>query len=128
MEHDMANPDDFEDDEEFINFWFKPTEKSDNSNVPLHTHNIEQIREYAYEAFDKLDINGNGFIETSELYEALDDPSTSMKEKSYIMFLLTHQDEISDCEDEGVEEMVNGISRLDIDMYFRLILSKIQTA
>ncbi len=120
----MANFVETEDDDEFIKLWFKQGEDSTSSSVSLHTHNIEQIRQYAYEAFDKLDTNGNGFIETSELYAALDDPQTSMKEKSYIMFLLTHQEEISDCEDEGVDEMVNGISRIDLDSYFRLILDR----
>jgi len=115
------------DDDDFANAWLfsqsdsiQSVEKKPN----IVQQNIEAIRAYAYEAFDKLDTNGNGFIETSELYAALDDSGTSMKEKSYIMFLLTHQEEISDCEDEGVAEMVNGISRLDIDMYFRLILNR----
>ncbi len=121
----MANPEETEDDDEFVNLWFKQKEESVDSSVSLHTQNIEQIRQYAYEAFDKLDTNGNGFIETSELYAALDDPETPMKEKSYIMFLLTHQEEISDCEDEGVPEMVNGISRLDLDLYFKLILYRL---
>jgi len=35
--------------------------------------NMEAIKAYAYEAFDKLDRNHNGFIETDELYAAMDD-------------------------------------------------------
>ena len=116
------------DDDDFANAWLYP--KSDSVQTAekkpdIVQQNIEAIRAYAYEAFDKLDTNGNGFIETSELYDALEDENIPMREKSYIMFLLNHQDEISDCEDEGVPEMVDGISRMDLEHYFRIIISRL---
>ncbi len=114
------------DDDEFANAWLYPQpEKTSEKKPDVVQQNIEAIREYAYEAFDKLDTNGNGFIETSELYDALEDDTIPMREKSYIMFLLNHQDEISDCEDEGVAEMVDGISRMDLEQYFRIILQRL---
>jgi len=106
-----------EENEEFASAWFSKTN--------IVQQNIEAIRAYAYEAFDKLDTNGNGFIETEELYAAIDDENIPMREKSYIMFLLTHQQEIADSQDEGVEDMRDGISRLDIEHYFKLVLERI---
>ncbi|MCW5821905.1 MAG: hypothetical protein KIT34_03830 [Cyanobacteria bacterium TGS_CYA1] len=115
-------------DDDFANAWLYPqaeTAGTDQKKPDVVQQNIEAIRAYAYESFDKLDTNGNGFIETSELYDALEDENTPMREKSYIMFLLNHQDEISDCEDEGVPEMVDGISRMDLEHYFRIIISRL---
>lgn len=106
-----------EENEDFAVAWF--------SNTNIVQQNIEAIRAYAYDAFDKLDTNGNGFIETEELYAAIDDENTPMREKSYIMFLLTHQQEIADAQDEGVEDMREGISRLDIEHYFKLVLARL---
>ena len=123
----MSNSSNLEDDEDFSNDWFRPQQpdESGEKKQNIVQHNIEQIRNYAYEAFDKLDTNGNGFIETDELYAALDDENVPMREKSYIMFLLSHQQEIADSQDEGVEEMSDGISRLDIEHYFQLVLERI---
>lgn len=116
------------DDDDFANAWLfsqsdsiQSVEKKPN----IVQQNIEAIRAYAYEAFDKLDTNGNGFIETEELYAAIDDENLPMREKSYIMFLLTHQQEIADSQDEGVEDMRDGISRLDIEHYFKLVLAQL---
>lgn len=87
--------------------------------------NFDQIRSFAYQAFDKLDKNGNGFIETDELYEALNDPNLDMREKSYVTFLLTNQKEIADSVNEGIDPTENGISRLDIELYFKLAISRL---
>lgn len=113
----MSTTHNLEDNEEFASAWF--------SNANIVQQNIEAIRVYAYEAFDKLDTNGNGFIETEELYAAIDNEDIPMREKSYIMFLLTHQQEIADSQDEGVEDMRDGISRLDIEHYFKLVLARL---
>ncbi len=117
---------DMEDDEDFANEWFKqPLDEFGEKKQNILQQNIEAIRKYAYEMFDILDTNGNGFIETDELYAALDDDDVPMREKSYIMFLLSHQQEIADSQDEGVEEMSDGISRLDIEKYFSLVMERI---
>lgn len=122
----MSNNIDFEDDDEFANKWFAPSfSETGEPKLNIVQQNFEAIRIYAYEAFDRLDTNGNGFIETEELYAALDHENTSMREKSYIMFLLTHQQEIADSQDEGVEDMRDGISRLDIEHYFNLVRARL---
>lgn len=87
--------------------------------------NFDQIRQFAYESFDKLDANGNGFIETHELYDALHDPKLDMREKSYVTFLLTNQKEIADSVNEGIDPTQGGISRLDIELYFKLAISRL---
>ncbi len=87
--------------------------------------NFDQIRLFAYEAFDKLDANDNGFIETEELYAALENPALDMREKSYVTFLLTNQKEIADSVNEGIDPTQNGISRLDIELYFKLAISRL---
>lgn len=86
---------------------------------------LEEIKQYAYEAFDKLDKNGNGFIETDELYSFLEDANTPMREKSFITFLVTNQAEIAQSCHEGGSDHEKGISRLDLEFYFKLIISKV---
>jgi hypothetical protein len=101
----------------------RPT--SETKKISPVRQNIEQIKQFAYDAFDRLDTNKNGFIETDELYAAMNDENTPMREKSYIMFLLTNQKEIAEQAHEGDPEYKDGISRADLELYFRLILSRI---
>lgn len=86
---------------------------------------LEEIKEYVYSAFDKLDRNGNGFIETEELYAALEESSTPMREKSFITFLLMNQGDLSDMVKETSTDQSPGISRLDLDKYFNLAIKKL---
>ncbi len=114
-------------DKQFQNSWFsqyrgQPEIKSKAN--PL-AQNFEEIKQYAYAAFDQLDKNGNGFIETSELSAALNDANMPMREKSFITFLLNHQREIADTVLEGQPENKDGISRLDLDGYFKLVLGNL---
>lgn len=115
-------------DDQFADAWFsKPVtqvEQGAKKMSPVQK-SIEKIKQYAYDAFDKLDTNGNGFIENDELIAALDDPNTPMREKSFITFLLSNQTDIAESCKEGAEEHKNGISRLDIEFYFRLVISKL---
>ena len=82
---------------------------------------IDAIRDYAYEAFDRLDKDGNGFIESTELHLARLDPSMSAKEKSFIAFLLNNQEAIADMVAEVAPGPRLGISRDDLESYFGLI-------
>jgi hypothetical protein len=84
---------------------------------------INDVKEYAYRAFDKLDQNGNGYIETDELQAFLKDADTQEREKSFITFLLNNQEAISHQVQEGATAPKNGISRLDLDAYFKLVLA-----
>jgi EF-hand domain len=82
---------------------------------------IAAIRDYAYAAFDRLDRNGNGFIERSELYAALSDQSVDAREKSFISFLLNNQEAISEMVQEEESGPRLGLSRGDLESYFALI-------
>jgi hypothetical protein len=117
-------------DSDFQNAWLSksvtaaPAEASKKMS-PVQ-RSLEEIKQYAYEAFDRLDKNSNGFIETDELYSVLEDANTPMREKSFITFLLNNQQEISDaCKEDG-NLPSTGISRLDLEFYFRLIIGQIK--
>ena len=102
------------------------SEKSDRSWMDKgseddEVHDIASIRDYAYEAFDRLDKDGNGFIESTELHLARLDPAMSAKEKSFIAFLLNNQEAIADMVAEENPGPRLGISRGDLESYFGLI-------
>ncbi len=115
-------------DSDFQNAWMSksvtaPSSEPAKKMSPVQ-RSLEEIKKYAYEAFDKLDANGNGFIETDELNAFLQDPDTPMREKSFITFLLSNQQEISEaCREDGNLPQT-GISRLDLEFYFRLIIAQ----
>jgi hypothetical protein len=116
-------------DPSFDNAWFSrgpaaPEPGAVAKKVSPVQRSIEEIKTYAYEAFDKLDSNKNGFIEMDELAASLNDPNVPMREKSFISFLINNHDDIEKACSEGGEAK-NGISRLDIEFYFRLVISQL---
>jgi hypothetical protein len=114
-------------DDDFQDVWFSRSVAPADGAKKLSPvqKSIEEIKQYAYDAFDKLDTNKNGFIENDELVAALNDANTPMREKSFITFLLTNQEEIAASCKEGTGSDAHGISRLDIEFYFRLVISKL---
>ena len=116
-------------DPAFQNAWFSlsvdPQAAAPQKKMSPAQRNLDDIKKYAYEAFDLLDTNQNGFIESSELQVVLADPATPMREKSFVMFLLSNQQEIADSVQEGTPEYRDGISRLDIDQYFKIVMSRL---
>lgn len=111
-------------DDDFNNVWFSqaPLATAEKKASPVK-QNMEEIKRYAYEAFDRLDTNKNGFIETDELYAAMENPDTPMRDKSYIHFLLSNHADIAASAQEGGKE--DGISRVDLELYFRVVLSRL---
>lgn len=101
-------------DHDFESAWFS---QYSAKNV---VDNFAEIKKYAFQAFDKLDTNQNGFIERAELELALQSDSTTEREKSFISFLLNNQEAIATSYDEEWAEN-DGISRNDIQAYFALI-------
>jgi len=99
----------------FENTWF-----SQYSTANLAEH-FNEIKTYAYLAFDQLDQDHNGFIDQDELLNALNSPQTSEREKSFISFLLNNQQAIADSFDEGQAQDPEGISRQDLEAYFNLV-------
>lgn len=101
-------------DQEFENAWFS---QFSTRNV---IDNFEEIKTFAFQAFDRLDTNRNGFIERNELEQALEAPGTTEREKSFITFLLNNQEAIAESYEEEWQQSP-GISRNDIQAYFALI-------
>jgi hypothetical protein len=104
--------------DEFENAWV-----SDYVPTGTAADAINDVKKYAYAAFDKLDQNGNGYIETEELQSFLKNADTPEREKSFITFLLNNQEAIAHQVQEGATAPKNGISRLDLDAYFKLVLA-----
>lgn len=102
------------------------TENSDYSWFQNHSSDsmkerFSEIKTYAYIAFDQLDKDKNGFIDEEELLDALQSPLTSEREKSFISFLLNNRQAIADSYDEGANQDPEGISRMDLEAYFKVI-------
>lgn len=100
---------------DFSNSWFQS-----NSSASRREH-FDEIKTYAYIAFDQLDLDKNGFIDESELLKALNSSKTSEREKSFITFLLNNRQAIADSYDEGENQDPEGISRKDLEVYFKMI-------
>lgn len=98
------------------NAWF-----GSNSSGSM-TYELTRIKEFAYNTFDTLDRNGNGYLEYTELEDALTTPGRDAKEKSFIQFLLDNREAIADSFDEGEESMLDSISRNDLEAYFKLVI------
>lgn len=104
------------DNENFDRRWLH--ESTAEVNVST-IRDLVAVREFAYHSFDRLDKDGNGFIETHELTEALEKGDLSNREKSFVHFLLNNQEQIAEMQSEEVSS--TGISRKDIDSYFKLL-------
>lgn len=79
---------------------------------------LGQIKEFAYAAFDRLDLDGNGYMSQAELEEALKASNIGEKEKSFLSFLLDNHDQIAEANEDAGSD---GISRSDLESYFELI-------
>jgi Ca2+-binding EF-hand superfamily protein len=104
------------------NAWFM------GSSSDSMTHEISSIKEFAYLTFDLLDRNGNGYLEYTELEDALTTPGRNAKEKSFIQFLLDNREAIADSFDEGENSMLDSISRNDLEAYFKVVIELLTSA
>jgi len=90
---------------------------------------LDEVKTFAYECFDRLDKNGDGFINRGELSEAMSDDRWDWREKSFICFLLRRITDIAESyEEEWDCKDAEGISRADIQEYFKMIRKKISGA
>src|SRR5262245_61090427 len=103
-------------DDSFQMAWFS---KASPSGMRTADVDLEEVKNFAFNAFGRLDANSDGFIERKELQAALDHPGTSEREKSFITFLIHRIDEIKDAYQEEWAQKNEGISRVDIQEYFR---------
>ncbi len=90
---------------------------------------FEEVKNFAYSCFDALDKNGDGFVSRQELDEALrDNNSWDWRDRSYICFLLRRLDDIKVAYHDENAESIDGISRADIQEYFKMIRAKLPGA
>ena len=87
---------------------------------------LDEVKNFAYECFDMLDKDGDGFITKGELNEAMNNDRFKWREKSFVCFLLRRIEDISEAyEDEWDCKKGDGISRADIQEYFKMIRKRI---
>ncbi len=86
---------------------------------------LDEVKSFAYDSFDRLDKNNDGFVSRQELNEVLHDHRWSWRDRSYVSFLLRRLDDIKAAYDEEWGDDVDGISRVDIQEYFNAIREKI---
>jgi Ca2+-binding EF-hand superfamily protein len=108
------------DDKNFQNAWFSSHVAKADQGLTAATA-LENVRNFAYSAFERLDKDGNGFIELDELQSIMQSGQLSDRERSFVAFLISNHQQISESFAEG-EEQHNGISRQDLNAYFELIL------
>lgn len=77
-----------------------------------------EIKAFAYGAFDLLDSDHDGFLDRRELEAAFSNLSPHVRERSFVLFLLTHLNEIAAAFEEECVTRADGISRSDLDAYF----------
>lgn len=79
---------------------------------------LNDIKVFAYGAYDSLDQDSDGFVTQTELANAFTDPSAGWREKSFLLFLIRRIDDIAAAYDEEWAENMRGISRVDLQEYF----------
>ena len=84
---------------------------------------ILEFKNFVYEYFDRLDLNNDGFLSREELLAALYDPNRTMREVSFLNFLLSRIREIADCYHEEWADRPDAISKVDLQEYFNKLLS-----
>lgn len=82
---------------------------------------FQDIHEFALKTFDSIDQDGDGFLSGAELNNAATSELTGWREKSFLIFLLRNIETISKAYDEHWAPENSGISRMDLQEYFRLL-------
>lgn len=86
---------------------------------------LDEIKSFAYRAFDELDNDGDGFISRAELETVLAGRTLASRERSFVSFLLRRLEDIESAYNEEWTHGGEGISRADIQEYFKKILRKV---
>ncbi len=80
---------------------------------------LDEIKWFAYQCFDQLDLDKDGFLERDEIKKAIDNPDLGWREKSYLTFLLRRLEDIQSAyNEEWHDDTRHGITRTDIQEYF----------
>lgn len=80
---------------------------------------MDEIKNFALDTFDSIDIDGDGFLSKNELYSAYTDDEMTWRQKSFLIFLINKIDDIEKAFHEEWAPNTHGISRMDVQEYFR---------
>ena len=87
---------------------------------------MEEIKLFAYGAFEALDRDSDGFIDRHELEESFKILEPLARERAFVLFMLCHLSEIAAAFKEECITRSDGISRGDLDAYFaRFVKAKV---
>ncbi len=106
------------DDDNFDTRWLH--ESTQDYELSTVIKNLNAVKEFAYNSFDRLDLDLNGFIEANELTQLIEGNSLDNREKSFVLFLLNNREQITQA-DETQNRPNDGISRADLEQYFALL-------
>jgi Ca2+-binding EF-hand superfamily protein len=79
---------------------------------------MDEIRQFAYSTFEYMDKDSDGFIDRLELQDALNLIAPQARERSFVLFLLFHLNEIAAAFTEECITRSDGISKDDLEAYF----------
>jgi hypothetical protein len=79
---------------------------------------FSEIKAFAFDFFEALDADGDGFLTDQELEDALESKTYDLRQKAFISFLIRRIEDIESTYEEEWAEGRRGISLVDLQEYF----------